>query len=293
MKKKIILAICVVGLMLVSSGVSVNAITIGNKQDFDITVDNSMPQKLNECPINITVQEAWDLLTDTGNGIQIPIDVRYDYEWYSGFIDTPWPECPIWYEKDLFQNNATWLQWFIDEYAGQEIVIYCKGGYRSLIVSNILCGAGFTGTVYNMLGGITAWIDAGYPIRNNTPPDAPDIDGPLKIKKDAEVNFAFTATDPENDAVYYFIDWDDGNTEETDTYTASGEEVTVKHSWNEKGTYNIKAKAVDFYGNESDWSELEVIVPRIRTSTINSLFLQLLERFPNTFPILRQIQGMQ
>ena len=42
-----------------------------------------------------------------------------------------------------------------------EIIVYCKGGGRSLTASNILVNNNFT-KIYNMMGGITAWIAAGY-----------------------------------------------------------------------------------------------------------------------------------
>ncbi len=44
-----------------------------------------------------------------------------------------------------------------------EIIVYCKSGGRSVTASGILDSHGFT-KVYNMLGGITAWQNAGYPV---------------------------------------------------------------------------------------------------------------------------------
>jgi rhodanese-related sulfurtransferase len=41
-------------------------------------------------------------------------------------------------------------------------LVYCGTGGRSATASQILVDNGFS-KVYNMLGGITAWIDAGYP----------------------------------------------------------------------------------------------------------------------------------
>ena len=40
---------------------------------------------------DILVQEAWGMLNDPSlsNGIQIPIDVRTDSEWYGERIDNP------------------------------------------------------------------------------------------------------------------------------------------------------------------------------------------------------------
>ena len=42
------------------------------------------------------------------------------------------------------------------------ILVYCQTGVRSAQASAILVNAGFT-QVYDMDGGITAWINAGYP----------------------------------------------------------------------------------------------------------------------------------
>jgi len=51
----------------------------------------------------------------------------------------------------------------LEEYANNEIIVYCGSGGRSEIASGILADNGFT-KVYNMLGGITAWIEAEYPV---------------------------------------------------------------------------------------------------------------------------------
>ena len=51
----------------------------------------------------------------------------------------------------------------LEDYKTSEIIIYCKSGYRSQQASEILGEYGFT-KIYNMLGGILAWIDADYPI---------------------------------------------------------------------------------------------------------------------------------
>lgn len=280
MEKKIIASISVIGLMLVFSGVSVTAI----KSEY--TTDNSMPLIFNDCPTNITVHDAWDMLTDTGNGIQIPIDVRREDEWNEGFIDTPWPECPVWYCKDLLETPDG-LQAFMDTYDGKEIIVYCKSGYRSLVSSYIICAAGFTGTVYNMLGGIMNWTDQGYPIRTNTQPDAPEINGPKKGGAGELLEYNLTTADAEGDAVYYMIDWDDKTTTEVGPF-AIDQEIMVNHTYANKGTYNIEAKVKDFYDNESEVTELTVKIPRTRANNFN-LLSWLFERFSNAFPIIRQI----
>jgi len=233
---------------------------------------------------NITVNEVYDLCTNLVDGIQNPIDVRYDYEWYSGFIDTPWPECPIWYCLDLFkdpENNTR----FCNEFIGQEVIMYCKGGYRSLVASYLIY-ENFTGTQYNMLGGITAWIAAGLPIRNNTAPDAPDIDGPAKGKPDVDYDFEFTTNDAENDVVEIFIDWGDGEDTGWIGWYGSGETVIINHT-HAKGTFTITAQARDFYGNISELSELNIKRPRIKALNFN-----IIEWLFERFAALKQLLGL-
>jgi rhodanese-related sulfurtransferase len=282
MKKKLLFMVSVVVITLLLSGISVNA---GYKKVSN--VDTSVPQKLNRDEIyNITVYEAYDLVTNTSNGIQNIIDVRYDYEWYSGFIDAPYPENTHWYCLDLLKNE-THLQTFLDTYAGKEVIMQCKGGYRSLVASYILLNANFTGKIYNMLGGIMAWEAEGLPIRNNTPPATPDIEGKTKGKPGVEYDYKFSTTDAEGDWVYYWILWGDGcpAVEWIGPYE-SGEVVTLSHIFETNGIYNISAQAKDFYGNTSEWGELTVKIPRQKALNYNILEL-LLERFP----LIRKLLG--
>ena len=120
-----------------------------------------------------------------------------------------------------------------------------------------------------------------YAFSDNTPPNAPIIDGPSKGKKGTKYDYSFTSTDPDGDDIAeYIINWSDSTSEEIITGPfASGEEAFANHTWDKKGTYTIKAKAKDLFGNESEWSEFEVIIPRTKFYNFN-LFSWFLERFP-------------
>ncbi len=109
----------------------------------------------------------------------------------------------------------------------------------------------------------------------NYPPDAPSIDGPSSGKTNVGYEYTFNSTDPEGDPVMYFIDWGDNNTDWTE-YGDSGEEIILKHTWDEEGEYTIKAKAKDISDAESNWSYFDVEIPRTRASSYHWLF----ERFP-------------
>ncbi|MBC7333503.1 MAG: rhodanese-like domain-containing protein [Actinobacteria bacterium] len=46
---------------------------------------------------------------------------------------------------------------------GKPIIVYCRSGNRSAQAATILVQNGFK-EVYNMRGGISAWISKGYPV---------------------------------------------------------------------------------------------------------------------------------
>jgi hypothetical protein len=125
----------------------------------------------------------------------------------------------------------------------------------------------------------------------NYPPYAPEIDGPPAGSSGTEYEYNFSAIDPNDHDVKYYVDWDDGTIDET-TYYESGGAITISHTWVKKGTYIIKVKAEDIFGESSNWTEFEVNIPRNRAYNYN-LIGWLFERFPHAFPILRSLLILQ
>jgi len=126
----------------------------------------------------------------------------------------------------------------------------------------------------------------------NQPPNPPSINGPTIGLKNKQHKYNFTLDDPELDDIELFVDWDDGNTTGWLGPFDSGETQTLTHSWSEKGTYTVKAKARDTYdGSESNWGTLKVSMPK--NKAINTPFLQFLGNHPYMFPLLRQLLGLQ
>jgi hypothetical protein len=119
----------------------------------------------------------------------------------------------------------------------------------------------------------------------NGPPDLPIINGPISGTVGVEYNWTFISIDPDSDDIYYLVQWGDGcGSQEWVGPYPSGEEVILSHTYCRKGTYSIYSKAMDIYGAESEWGELQVIMPRNK-ATSNGLFWRLLEHFP----LLKQI----
>ncbi len=125
-----------------------------------------------------------------------------------------------------------------------------------------------------------SYLHAFGPVESNIPPEEPTISGEINGTVRTEYKYTFVATDPDNNPIYYIIDWDDSNIEETRKY-ASGEKTIVKHKWTIRGKYTIKAKTVDTLGEESDWAYLEVTMPKSQ-----NVYLGWLERFPRLCRLL-------
>ncbi len=120
--------------------------------------------------------------------------------------------------------------------------------------------------------GLKSWIDGGhFEIGNEgkvskvivhgiAPPPTPTISVVGNEPRDTDTPYTFhvESVDPNNDPVKYVIDWGDGNTTTTG-YNETGEpavEVTRSYSRTiSPYPYQVKAKAIDCDGMESDWSD--------------------------------------
>jgi hypothetical protein len=172
------------------------------------------------------------------------------------------------------------LSKFIELYKGKEVILYCKAGARSFIATKLLIANNFIGTIYNMIGGIDAWISAGYPTKPNSPPNTPVITGDKNGKIGQEYQYIFNTTDPEQDDVYYYINWSDNTSNQLIGPYYSGEEASLNHIWSEKGTYTLKVKARDIYGAESDYATLDVKMPKTSTTIFHQTLWKIFEKHP-------------
>ena len=143
---------------------------------------------------------------------------------------------------------------------------------------------GEDGTIY-----IADWGGYLYALQiiNEQPPIIPTISGPTSGKANQNYNYTIFTTDPERNNISYYVDWGDGtNTGWIGPYS-SGYELTVNHTWIKRGTYTIKAKAMDNYSAESDWGTLQVTMPLSFEPPHFRILEWLFERFPHAFLFLR------
>jgi len=125
----------------------------------------------------------------------------------------------------------------------------------------------------------------------NREPTRPTITGAQVIHvPNRDYEYEISTTDPDDDNVFYYIDWGDGTFEDWDGPYKSGNNVTMIHSWPASTKlYEIQVKAKDIYGAESDWGKMYVFVLKSRASESNSLLLRFMVRFIERFPILERI----
>ena len=127
---------------------------------------------------------------------------------------------------------------------------------------------------------------------SNNPPDKPQTpSGLVSGKIGIEYNYSTITIDNDGDKIFYLFDWGDGNFSEWLGPYNSGATCEAKHTWNVTGYYTIKVKAKDIYGKETDWATLTVTMPHSLNKLLPQFFEKLVQRFPNAFPLLRQLLG--
>ena len=117
--------------------------------------------------------------------------------------------------------------------------------------------------------------------------------GQTSGKINEEYEYTASTTDPDEDQLYYLFDWGDGGFSEWIGPLDSGDTAEASHIWTERGDYEIKVKAKDEHGVQSDWSDpLPIEMPRNKPFNIFPPFLRFLEQHSHLFPILRQLLGL-
>ena len=116
------------------------------------------------------------------------------------------------------------------------------------------------------------------------PPENPVIDGPAEGDIGETYTYTFSAEDPDNNDIYLWIEWYDGdpNGSWLGPYD-SGEDVEIDHIYTEEGDFTIRAKAKDIHDFESPgWTTLEVTMPKEKGPMpfVYWILQRLVDRFP-------------
>ena len=228
-------------------------------------------------------------------GINLHQSASYNYIYSNTISDNDGAGVFIWESSDnnfIHHNNFLNNGWF-------NVKDYCDNIWDDAYHS--------TGNYWDDWDGSGSYVIQGgsnqdrYPSDNvngwNTIPEELIIDGPTSGKKGIEFEYDFEidgdyfgpGSDPFEEFVYCHIEWGDGTDEWIGPFNP-GSRPTAIHSWSDDGDYEIRAKAFDAYGEESEWATLEVSMPK--NKSVNTLFLNFLENHPYLFPLLRQLLGL-
>jgi hypothetical protein len=98
----------------------------------------------------------------------------------------------------------------------------------------------------------------------NQAPSAPTITGPTSAGGGVGNTFTITGADPDNDQIYYQIDWDNNGTVDVNSpgsgYLNSGTGVTANRSWFAAGPYTFQARTVDIINAPSGWTQHTITI---------------------------------
>jgi len=124
------------------------------------------------------------------------------------------------------------------------------------------------------------------PLQSSSPQTPEKISGLRLGRAGAENSFMVQTGDIEGDMIYYLFDWGDSTSSGWVGPFESDETAKVSHIWNEKGTYNIRVKAKDSSGAQSEWSdsvEIRLLLEKKLSKTkLTSYIEKQIERFPNS-----------
>jgi len=120
----------------------------------------------------------------------------------------------------------------------------------------------------------------------NKPPNTPNKpSGPTSGKVGKEYTYTTSAVDPDGNKISYGWDWDgDMTVDEWTPLYISGEIIEISHSWSQRGTYNVRVKAKDEFGLESEWSDpLVVSMPKSYKNPVVALIQKINEWMMQAF----------
>jgi hypothetical protein len=131
------------------------------------------------------------------------------------------------------------------------------------------------------------WSDA-LPVGIYSPPNPPVITGPTTGKAGTELIFTIYAIDPDDEDVFFYIEWGDGTFENWIGPYGSGDPTTVTHTFQKKGTYTVRAQSKDINDVVSQsWGNLVVEMPKPKV--FNSPFFDFLNSRFQFFSFIERI----
>lgn len=216
---------------------------------------------------------------DSGDYVQQTID--------GGYIITGIADLDIWTE-----NSDIWT--FKTDENGNKIWEVILGGIKNdegKFVDQASDGGFVVGGDTDSYGSgdTDIWLVKIKPVENQRPNKPVKPEGSLDGKTGTAYTYTCSATDPDDDQLYYLWTWGDNTYNDWQGPYESSEICEMKNVWYQNGDFEIKVKVKDIHGGESDWSDpLSVSMPKNKPIT-KTLFQRILEQLIQRFPLLAKL----
>jgi hypothetical protein len=262
----------------------------------------TLPFTIEECGIRETRDIAAEISLEWLGNATIKIDISIENNEdisYNGFIRAAITEITSRYKT---VNNSNFHFGFLDYAFNKDIFIADRDVYTDSITWNGNehednhgdnfgdINPGNIQVIMGVLNNQNGYVDETVKAYVNDTPAKPEIDGPSSLKAGEDYQFSFVSSDPENNLLFYYIDWGDESIHDWFGPFESGEVVIISHNWSEKGRYTIKARAKTINGLMGPWGELEIKIPRTRPFIFNDLY-HFLKKLP-IFEVFLRIIGI-
>jgi chitodextrinase len=185
------------------------------------------------------------------DNLTAPYDALWkDIRHYPG-TSKVWNLSVQWAPSDAISPTTVTISWDPDDYEHCEygLVTLCTDAGTPL--QNMLISDTYTFSC-------DANIQQSFKIictNTNHPPIAPSTPtGNTTGYHGRSYTYSTSATDPDGDTLFYRFDWGDNTTSSWIGPYQSGESIQASYIWETPGFYQVKVKARDSYGKQSNWS---------------------------------------
>jgi hypothetical protein len=120
--------------------------------------------------------------------------------------------------------------------------------------------------------------------KNNSPPLAPEIEIPKKVKSDSWLYLKALSTDPDNDLIYYKYDIFGYESDWIGPYHSGEKYSKMLKIGHEIGNYELGVKSKDCKNAESKWTYISFDVVKTKSAYAN--FVNLLQSRFSLFTLL-------
>jgi hypothetical protein len=114
----------------------------------------------------------------------------------------------------------------------------------------------------------------------------PEIVGPNNCVIGEKYSYNLSNSNPKNENLYYIIDW--GNEETTYGPFSSNKVIAVNHTWNEKGSYDVKTISISDNYEISEWSDpISVEIKKDKSVNRPRMIDNIIQRLLAYFPMIK------